>query len=136
MNERGSAPTEWVLLVPAIVMVVGVMVAGGRLAWARGAVADAAHAGARAASLQTSAARAESAAQEITRANLAGVGCLDETVAVDVTGFQVPAGQPARVTTTVACRVGLADLLVPGLPGSITVHGDGLAVLDTYRGRR
>jgi hypothetical protein len=36
----------------------------------------------------------------------------------------------------VQCTVRFEDVLLPGLPGSIELTGDGAAALDTYRSRR
>jgi hypothetical protein len=43
------------------------------------------------------------------------------TVTVDTAGFAAPVGTPATVTATVRCVVNLADLAVPGVPGTRTV---------------
>lgn len=134
-DERGAAATEWVLLAPVVVLLLGVLVAGGRLSFARSTVADAAHAGARAASLQRDAASADGRARDVARANIAGT-CTDPVVQPDVSAFQLPPGTTGRITTTVTCRVALDDLLVPGLPGTVTVTATGVAVLDAYRERR
>lgn len=134
-DERGAAATEWALLAPVVVLLLGVLVAGGRLAWARSTVTDAAHAGARAASLQRDGYSADARGREVATGNVAEE-CADPVVRVDTTAFQLPAGQPGRVTVSVTCRVGLSDLLVPGLPGSVVVESTGVAVLDSYRGRR
>ena len=56
-------------------------------------------------------------------------------VDTDLTGFQIPVGQPARVSSQVACTVPLSDLIVPGWPGSWTVTAEADSVLDRYRRR-
>ena len=50
-GERGSVTVELTLVVPALVLVLGLLVAGGRLWFARATVVEAAQSAARAASL-------------------------------------------------------------------------------------
>ena len=63
-NQRGAATVELTLLVPALLLVVGLLVAGGRLWFARTTVNEAAQTAARAASLSRSANAAATAGQE------------------------------------------------------------------------
>ena len=56
-------------------------------------------------------------------------------VLVDATGFSVPVGQPAQAGVTVTCTVSLNDVVVPGIPGAITVQAAAWSTLDRYRGR-
>ncbi len=54
---------------------------------------------------------------------------------MDTAGFGALIGQPGDVTVSVACAVGPADLLAPGLPGSVTVEATFTSPVDTYRER-
>jgi hypothetical protein len=56
-------------------------------------------------------------------------------VDVDTAGFQAPLGQPGDVTVSITCVVGMADLLAPGLPGSVTVEASFISPVDAYRER-
>ena len=56
-------------------------------------------------------------------------------VAVDTSGFSLPPGTPAQVDVTAGCRVHLADLLVPGLPGHWQLEGTSHHPMDTFRER-
>jgi Flp pilus assembly protein TadG len=128
---------EIALLAPALVLVLGLLVAGGRLWFARTTVVEAAQASARAASLartpgQASAVGADAGRQSMTTA---GLRCADSSVQVSTAAFAVPVGTPATVTSDVACRVGFADVFLPGMPGSLQLTGRGSAALDTYRAR-
>ncbi|WP_375424464.1 TadE/TadG family type IV pilus assembly protein [uncultured Friedmanniella sp.] len=136
-GERGSATIELTLLVPALVLVLGMLVAGGRLWFARTAVTEAAQSGARAASLARTSGAAATDGREAARASLAtaGLRCDQTSVEIRTAGFAVPVGTPATVGSTVRCRVPLADIALPGLPGSVLLTGDGAAALDTYRSR-
>ena len=137
-DERGAAATELALLVPGFMLLLALMVAGGRIWLARGAVSEAAAAGARAATLQRSAGEAEAAAGRVIDANLASASlvCVDRTVSVDTTGFAKAPGIPAVVTVSVSCTVAMSDVLLPGMPGNVSASAVGSSALDTFRGRR
>lgn len=113
-----------------------IVVAAGRVSDARTAVHTAAGAGARAASLERSAGAARSAASKVAAASLSNdsVAC-NPSVSTSTGGFSVRVGQPAQVSTTVRCTVRLGDLLVPGLPGSVSMSASQTSVLDRYRER-
>jgi Flp pilus assembly protein TadG len=136
-DERGSASIELVILVPALVLVLGLLVAGGRLWFARGTVVEAAESAARAASLARSTGEARAAGHQAATRTLAtdGLSCGADSVSVNTAAFGVPVGTPATVTASVTCQVSFADLALPGMPGSITVRSEGAAALDTYRAR-
>jgi len=61
--------------------------------------------------------------------------CTAVSVTVDTSGFAASPGLPATVTATVSCPVRLADLAVPGLPGTRTVSHTAVSALDTFRER-
>ena len=136
-NERGAAAVEITLLVPVLVIFLGLLIAGGRLWFARTAVIEAAHTSARAASLARTAAQATADGQSAATASLstAGLVCVDRSVVIGAAAYRVPVGTPATVTSTISCRVLFSDILLPGMPGSIALSGQGAAALDTYRGR-
>ncbi len=136
-GERGSATVEFTLLLPALLLLFGVVVGGGRLWFARSAVLEASGAGARAATLARSAAEARVSATSVVNAELAraGVRCAAARIAVDTAAFGTPVGTPASVTVSVECGVPLSDVLVPGWPGVLAVSATGSSVLDPYRGR-
>jgi Flp pilus assembly protein TadG len=136
-GERGAAAAELALVVPVLVLIIGVLVAGGRLWLARQAVTDAAAGAARAASLARNPAEARASATAVVVSNTRtyGLSCQGLEVDVDTGGFARAAGTTATVEVAVACTVGLSDVVVPGLPGSSRITATGSAPLDTYRGR-
>jgi Flp pilus assembly protein TadG len=136
-NERGAAAVEITLLVPVLVIFLGLLIAGGRLWFARTAVIEAAHTSARAASLARTATQATADGQSAATASLstAGLVCVDRSVVIGTAAYRVPVGTPATVTSTISCGVLFSDILLPGMPGSIALSGQGAAALDTYRGR-
>jgi len=136
-DERGAAAVELTLLVPALLLMLGLLVAGGRLWFARTTVNEAAQTAARAASLPRSAYAAASAGRAAGAQSLAtaGLRCRTTSVSINTAAFGVPAGMPSTVTSTVSCVADFSDVLLPGWPGSMELTGRGSAALDTYRGR-
>lgn len=136
-DQRGSAAVELTLAVPALMIILALLVAGGRLWFARTSVSDAAYSAARSGSLARTAGEARSDGQAAADRSLAttGLRCASRTVDVDAGGFGVPVGTPATVETVITCVVPFADLTLPGMPGSITLRADGSSALDTYRAR-
>lgn len=136
-DERGSAAIEAAIGLPAFVLFVGMIIAGGRLAVAHQAVQTAAADAARAASITREARTADGAARREAENSLSNqqIDCRSTRVSVTTAGFQVPVGQPADVTVTVTCRLDLSDLSVPGVPGSRIVRATMSSPLDTWRER-
>ncbi len=136
-KERGSVSVELALLAPALLLLVSLAVFAGRTQIAEGAVEEAARAAAREASLardgSTAAALAGAQAQRTLTAQ--DLRCQRTSVDVDTAGFSTPPGQPGDVTVTIACVVGMADLLAPGLPGALTVEAAFTSPVDAYRER-
>ena len=135
--DHGSATVELTLVVPALVLVLGLLVAGGRIWFARTTVTEAAQTAARAASLARTPDAAAANGRDAGRASLstAGLRCADASVQVQTGAFAVPVGTPATVRATARCTVPLGDVLLPGLPGTLSLTGRGAAALDTYRSR-
>jgi Flp pilus assembly protein TadG len=134
--EAGDAALELIVLAPVLLALIALVIAAGRISIARGSVDAAARDAARQASLARSPGAANLAAELSAQAALRqdGLDCAP-TVSVDTDGFGVPLGQPAQVSATVTCQVPLADLVVPGLPGSVTLSYTFTSPLDPYRGR-
>ncbi|GAA4199827.1 TadE/TadG family type IV pilus assembly protein [Microbispora amethystogenes] len=137
MNDRGSATVEAMLAITAIVLVILLGVAGGRITVASAAVEAAARDAARQASIARSASEAgrtaESSARESLRSR--GVRCDSVSVRLSTSGFSRPVGSPATVSATVFCSVPLDDVAFPGLPGSVARRATFTSPLDPYRGR-
>jgi Flp pilus assembly protein TadG len=122
---------------PAFMLFVGLIIFGGRTAITHAAVESAAADAARTASIARSASQASQGAQSAGQASLAnqGIRCLSVTVMVDVSDFARTVGEPGSVTATVECRLDLADLSVPGVPGSRLIEASSNSPLDTWRER-
>lgn len=137
-DQRGMAvAVELVVLVPALLIMLGLIVAGGRIWFNRSAVVEAAYSGARAASLERNAADAERVGRQATidQLGMRGVRCRDREIRLDVSGFDAPIGRQAAVTNEVRCRVSFSDVVLPGLAGSMRLNGWSSAAIDSYRER-
>lgn len=138
-SEAGSASIELVILGPAFGLVVALLVMAGRLAIAQQTMEQVAFETARTASLARTAAEASSigtrtARLEVGRQNLR-CSSEPEVKMNDLEAFSAPPGTPSDVEVTVRCRVDMADLAIPGTPGSVQVESTQSSPIDTYRGR-
>ena len=100
-RERGNAALELVVLAPVILFFLGLLIAAGRTSIAQGSVDAAARDAARQASISRSPAAAQSAALASARTALGqdALNCAP-LVTVNVAGFAVPVGRPARSRPT------------------------------------
>lgn len=137
-TQRGSAAIEFTVIVPVLVLLFSLLVGGGRVWLARNAVESLAGAAARAASLERDPATAQVAARRLidAQAAVSGLRCTALSLDLDVAALTLPPGTPGAVRAEVECAVPLADILVPGWPGELSVTAAASAVTDRYRGRR
>lgn len=129
-RQEGSVTSEVAVLAPALVLLLFLVVFGGRLGQAEQDVTQATAEAARVASLERGGVAA--LARQTVEANLAasGVGCRALRVTVD--GDPPRPGATVRVTTR--CDVDMADVAGLGFPRSRTVQASAVEVVDTYRG--
>lgn len=137
-RDRGAVAVEFAVLVPVLVLLTGLVAGGARVWHARSAVDHVASAAARGASLAQSPGAAERDARRLAaiQAEQDGVRCHPLTVAVDARGLATPPGTPASASVIVTCDVPLADVLVPGWPGSLPLRATASSVIDPYRERQ
>lgn len=138
VSERGSASLEFAILGTGLIAILGLLIAGGRIALAKTSVEDAANAAARAASISRSAGSARDEATAVADSTMSGqnVQCTSRVIDINTSGFAAAIGTPASVTTHIECTIDLSDLLVPGLHKSMTFTADGRSAIDQYRERR
>jgi Flp pilus assembly protein TadG len=136
--DRGSASLELAILGPALLLLLGLVIAAGRIAVSGGAIEAAARDAARQASIARDPASAATSARAAAVDTLTeqDLRCTSLTVRVDTSGFRAPLGAPAQVSARVSCVVALSDLAVPGMPGTKTLHASFASPLDSYRERR
>lgn len=135
-RDRGSESVQAAIVTPLLVMLLCLVIAGGRLVMARSHIEAASQDAAREASIARSADQAHSNALAAARSTLTdqGVTCQDTSVVIDTSGLEVPVGQAASVRATVRCTVSLTDLLLPA-PGTHTLESTSTSVVDTFRQR-
>lgn len=136
-DERGSAAIEAAVGMPAFALFVGLIIFGGRTAMTHQAVESAAAEAARAASIARTSTQAQKDAKEAAQASLADqqIHCLTVDVRIDTSDFSKPVGETGSVAVTVECRLDLADLSVPGIPGHRVVEAAMSSPLDTWTER-
>ena len=136
-DSTGSIGLELALIVPVLFVLTGFVVGIGRIAEADGRVEAAARDAARAASLADDGPGARRAAEVAGQATLLvdGLSCRDSRV--DLVSYTDDGPGPGvdRVTVRVSCTASLADLAVPGLPGSSTLQATASSPLDPFRSR-
>lgn len=132
-DERGMATAELVLLTPVALVVLAFLVIAGRLSTTTADVAAAARDAARAASLTQTYEQAVDAATTTAGASLAAhdVTCRNLTVTGGDPSTFVAGGE---ITITVSCDVSLADVALPGIPGTRSIAKASTEVIDRFRG--
>ena len=130
-DDRGSLTVELVILIPVFVVFALTVIGCGRLVQARQQAVEAARAGAEAAAVTSNPASASwaAAANAVVGPYGSVHSCTHGSVRTDTADF-VPGGE---VTVTVSCVVELSDVLIPGMPGSISVTAVQSAPVDPYR---
>ncbi|GEA89066.1 TadE/TadG family type IV pilus assembly protein [Cellulomonas cellasea] len=136
-RERGSATLELAIITPALLLVLGLVVVGGRVQVASGALEHAAATAAREASLMRTRAAAQAAATAAAARELDGqdLRCAATSTTVDTSGLARGVRQPATVAVTLTCTVSFADFALPGLPGARTLTATATSPVDRFRGR-
>lgn len=135
--DTGSAAMEMAVIAPVLLLLISLLIMGGRVMAANNSVEQAAADAARAASISRTTSAARSSAQTAAANSLAaaGINCSDTSAAIDTSDFSKDPGRSATVEATVTCVVPLADLALPGVPGTKTVTAHAVSPLDTYRER-
>ena len=135
-RERGSLTLEFAIIAPAVLVLIGLAIVGGRVVVAGDAVDQAAAAAAREASLARDPVTADRQAHRTATQMLdQDLDCRDVTVDLDLSAFARPVGSPGAVRATVTCLVDLQGLGVPGVPGERRLEGTAVSSLDRYRSR-
>jgi len=135
-DERGSVAIEAVIGLPAFALFVGLIIMGGRVEVTRQAIEAAAFEGARTASLARTEQAAVTSGKAAAADNLGKLPCTTTSVSVDAAGYDAPLGTTVLVGVTVTCKVGLADLSLPGVPGHRVITETAYSPIDAYRERR
>ncbi|MYW91667.1 pilus assembly protein [Amycolatopsis rubida] len=133
-SDTGSISVEAAVLVPVVLFVGLLIVAGARVSSAQQAVDNAASAAARAASIARSPAAAQHAGTLVARERLGREGMSCDEFSVSVDASQIALGRPGQVRAIVECRVALSDLGLPVPEGTRTITSSFTSFADPYRG--
>lgn len=136
-DQRGESPVSLLLIAPMIMLILGVIIAAGRIGEATTAVESAVAAAAREATVAIDPVAAQSNAQSTVSQMLTarGIHCPGFTLSLDASALHNAPGVQGAVLAQVQCQVRLADLMVPGLPGSVNITRDASSPVDSFRGR-
>ncbi|GAA3386442.1 TadE/TadG family type IV pilus assembly protein [Streptomyces racemochromogenes] len=136
-QDRGSETIAAAIVAPLLIMLLCLAIAGGRIVTSGAKIDAVAEDAARAASISRTytGAQAEASAAATRSLGDQGIHCASVSTSVDVSGLAVPLGQAGTVTVTITCNVTMADLLLPGVPGSKTLTSRFTSVVDAYRSR-
>ncbi|MFI0411852.1 TadE/TadG family type IV pilus assembly protein [Actinomadura sp. 3N508] len=135
-RDAGNAAIETAVLAPLfIAFLVGLLIVI-RVQQGSAVVAQAAADAARHASIARTAtqAHADATSSALTTLHDRGLHCTP-TVRLDLSGYHRPAGQAGTVAAHVTCVIRLADIALPGMPGSRTVTQTHRSPIDIYRAR-
>lgn len=135
--ERGSVAIEAAIIAPAILVLLVLIIAAGRLAGAHSSIDNAASNASRAASISRDSgqARSDATSAAITTLTTDGSSCPDPAVDVDTSGIGAAVGTVGIVRVQVTCVVPLSDLTGLPIGGSRTVTAEAESVVDAYRSR-
>lgn len=137
-RDAGNNVLEVVIIVPAMILILGLCVAGGSVAIAHQRMEHVAEEAARAASVARTPGQATAAATQRALqvfATTKGLTCATSSVTVDTSQFLLPPGIPASVTATVHCTVILDALGYLGIHGTRNITATATSPIDTYRER-
>lgn len=136
LGDEGNAAVEVAILAPVFVAFLAGLLVTMRIQHGSAVVAQAAADAARHASIARTAhrAHADATSSALTTLRDRGLHCTP-TVRLDLSGFRRPVGQSATVAARVTCVIQLADVALPGMPGTRTVTKTHRSPIDPYRGR-
>lgn len=136
-GERGNSSVSFVMIAPALVLVIGFLIFAGRISIAGNVVESAAAAASRDASLARTQAGSVANATEAAKRVITqqGISCTSINVAIDTSGLRAPLGQLGTMRATVTCQANLSDIGIPGIPGSKTLTSTASSPVDAYRQR-
>lgn len=128
--ERGSVALEFVLIAPAMILLLGLVIVYGRAAEVSGRIEAAARDAARAASMESSKRSAQVSAESVAVDVLGEGFCRNSRLTELDDTFSAGLG----VSVTVTCRFSVSDLALPGVPGVLERSAAFTSYIDPNRG--
>jgi Flp pilus assembly protein TadG len=133
-SETGALAVELVIVIPALLLLVALVFAYGRVAQVNGTLEAGVRDAARSASQARDPVSAQDVAERVIREAL-GPGATECQSTLEVVPIPVfVPGEP--VTVSASCRYPMGDLGLPGVPGSVTTRSTFSSPLDPNRGIR
>lgn len=131
-GDTGSLAIELAMLAPALLLIFGLIFAYGRVGQVNGVLESGTRDAARSVTMSRSLGEAQARADlAVAQALGAAPTSCRSSVRVTIEGAFQP-GSP--VTVSARCTYSLADIGLPGAPGSITANSSFTSMLDPYRG--
>lgn len=134
-DDHGSMTLELAILAPALLLLLAGLILAGRVETTSAAVEHAARVAARDASLARTPEVAHATAVTSAARELTSTACVSSDVTVDTSGFSAPVGTDGRIAITLTCVIPVADLAIPGIPGTHTLTAQATSPIDRYRSR-
>lgn len=131
-RDDGSLTLEFVLIVPMVLLLLGLVVLYGRVSEFNGRLEAATRDAARAATLARSQQEAKEVASDLVRASVAPGACMAGGPRVVLRDDQFIPGELVTIVTT--CTYSVEDLGLPGLPKTFTKTVQFSSLLDEQRG--
>jgi Flp pilus assembly protein TadG len=133
-DERGSLAVEMSIVIPSLLLLFGLVFAYGRAAQVNGVLESGTRDAARSATVARTYSQARERAREVLEDALAATpqSCRDSLTVTVSDDFR--AGEP--ITVTAGCTYSIADIGLPGAPGSIRPESSFTSMLDPNRGIR
>jgi hypothetical protein len=134
VGDSGTLALELVIVMPALLLLLALIYAYGRVAQVTGTLESGVRDASRAATQARDVVEAETTAEQVIR-DAVGPGATACLATLDVAPIEVfEPGFP--VTVRASCRYPLGDLGLPGLPGDVTASAVFSSPLDPNRGVR
>lgn len=130
-SDRGSIAIEMAFLVPVLLLILALVWAYGRVAWANGHLDSGVRDAARVATQARSLAEAQEAAVRVVGEATEAVPPCRSTLEVSVQGTWQPG---ATITVSASCLYRLDDIGLPGVAGEMNPSTQFSSVLDRHRG--
>ncbi|MDR2974866.1 MAG: pilus assembly protein [Propionibacteriaceae bacterium] len=132
--SRGSVSLEAIIIIPAFLLFLTLIIGIARVAIAQADLHAAAVQATRTAATAPDPATGDTAARQAISTFLTSESspCVAPVIETDTAALALPPGQPGQVRVTVTCPVPLSDLMLPGLPGQVTLSGAFSTPIDAY----
>ncbi|WP_329615715.1 pilus assembly protein [Streptomyces brevispora] len=133
-DDQGSTSIEAAIIAPPLILFLLLAIAAGRIVMAGQVVDAAAEDAARQASVSRVPGDARESALAAARTTLTGQGlhCASTSISLNTSGLGARTGEAGTVTATVTCQVNLADLALPGVPGTHTMTSTFTSAVNRY----